>query len=164
MENASQALIIAGAILLAILIIAIGMFIFNSASKRIREGANEIDKQTIQAQNTIYQNYMDKVIKGSDVRTFLEKINTSVANAEAKKAVSLDIKLGDPAPNLNQGGAAVPAMTDDSKEAFTAYSEGLIKLRRAVKSNENYKLEEDEKLRTKEGLIKGVILKAVEEK
>ena len=37
MENASKALIIAGAILLSILIIAIGMFIYNSASSTITD-------------------------------------------------------------------------------------------------------------------------------
>lgn len=162
MENASQALIIAGAILLAILIIAIGMFIFNTASTRIKSGANEIDKQSIQAQNTIYQNYMDKRIKGSEVRTFLEKINTSVANAEAKKAVSLDIQFGEPAPNVSQGGAPVSEMSEDTEDAYKAYSSAIINLRRSIKSNENYKIIEDDTKRTKEGLIKAVKLIAVD--
>lgn len=39
MENASKALIIAGAILLSILIIAVGMFIFTSSQNSINEGA-----------------------------------------------------------------------------------------------------------------------------
>ena len=39
MENASKALIIAGAILLAIAIIGIGMFVYNNVSGTIRDAA-----------------------------------------------------------------------------------------------------------------------------
>ena len=42
MENASKALIIAGAILLSILIIAIGMYIYNSSTNSITNAAGQI--------------------------------------------------------------------------------------------------------------------------
>ena len=41
MENASKALIIAGAILIAILLISVGILVMNSVNKPIDEAANE---------------------------------------------------------------------------------------------------------------------------
>ena len=47
MENASKALLIAGAILLAILIIAIGMFIYNSAQSTINNSMQSMSTQEV---------------------------------------------------------------------------------------------------------------------
>ena len=55
MENASKALIIAGAILLSILIIGLGMFIYNQAAGALN-GAN-MDSEKIAAYNTKFENY-----------------------------------------------------------------------------------------------------------
>ena len=49
MENASKALIIAGAILLAILIIGLGMFIYNQAADTL-DGA-QLDGQKVDSYN-----------------------------------------------------------------------------------------------------------------
>ena len=49
MENASKALLIAGAILLCILIIAIGMFIYNSAQGTIVSSMNSLSTQEVEA-------------------------------------------------------------------------------------------------------------------
>ena len=47
MENASKALIIAGAILLAILIISLGIMIYNQASGVVNNNAmSEVDKRS----------------------------------------------------------------------------------------------------------------------
>ena len=51
MENASKALLIAGAILLCILIIAIGMFIYNSASSTITDSMSTLSTQEVDAFN-----------------------------------------------------------------------------------------------------------------
>lgn len=55
MENASKALIIAGAILLSILIIGLGMYIYNQAAGAMT-GAN-LDPQKIAAYNTQFEQY-----------------------------------------------------------------------------------------------------------
>ena len=46
MENASKALIMAGAILVAILIVSLGVLIFNNFSKSVKDSAN-MDEQAI---------------------------------------------------------------------------------------------------------------------
>lgn len=55
MENASKALIIAGAILLSILIIGLGMFIYQKAAGAM-EGIN-INSQEVQSYNSAFINY-----------------------------------------------------------------------------------------------------------
>lgn len=71
MENASKALIIAGAILLSILIIGLGMFIYQQASGAM-SGAN-LDPQKAQAYNSEFKNY-EGTISGSNARSLYEAI------------------------------------------------------------------------------------------
>ncbi len=62
MENASKALIIAGAILLSILIIAIGMYIYNSSTNSIYGAATQISQQDIAAFNNQLDMYIDRQV------------------------------------------------------------------------------------------------------
>ncbi len=71
MENASKALIIAGAILLSILIIALGMNIYNSASSAT--GNADMSAQEIDSHNQTFTAYEGR-IKGTQVRTLLNMI------------------------------------------------------------------------------------------
>ncbi len=81
MENASKALIIAGAILISILIIAIGMYIYTSSTSSINGAIAGMDKQEIQAANSQWLNYEGKQ-KGTQVKTLITDI---IANAEIFK-------------------------------------------------------------------------------
>ena len=66
MENASKALIIAGAILLAILIIGLGMFIYNQAADTL-DGA-QLDGQKVDSYNREFLQY-EGTKQGSQVKT-----------------------------------------------------------------------------------------------
>ena len=55
MENASKALIIAGAILLSILIISLGIMVYNNAKNTV--GSSNLDKQEIQTFNSQWEQY-----------------------------------------------------------------------------------------------------------
>lgn len=70
MENASQALIIAGAILLAILLIAIGMFIFNKANTSIQDAAKGMDQNAIAVVNGKFTPYGGR-ISGTQLKALL---------------------------------------------------------------------------------------------
>ena len=79
MENASKALIIAGAILLSILIIALGIYVFNMAKGVTDTKAlNDLEIQQFNSQFTAYRG---KVI-GSGVVTLLDKL---ISNAVSNK-------------------------------------------------------------------------------
>ena len=80
MENASKALIIAGAILLSILIIGLGMFIYQQASGAI--GNANMDPQKIQAYNSEFASY-EGTKSGTQVRALLDIIRShNLANTD----------------------------------------------------------------------------------
>ena len=74
MENASKALIIAGAILLAILIIGLGMFIYQKATGAM--DTSTIDQQKVQAYNTPYEQYFGTNVSGSNLKALIDAVNT----------------------------------------------------------------------------------------
>ena len=79
MENASKALIIAGAILLAILIIGLGMFIYNQAADTL--GSADLSGQQVDSYNREFLQY-EGTRQGSQVRTLINNIKAHNRNAE----------------------------------------------------------------------------------
>ena len=77
MENASKALLIAGAILISILIIAIGMFIYTSAQSTINNSMQSMSTQEVQAFNNEFMSFEGKQ-SGSNIKAM---IGTLIANA-----------------------------------------------------------------------------------
>ena len=71
MENASKALIIAGAILIAILIVSLGILIFNNFAGKAKESAN-MDEQEIAAFNSKIKPYLGNSVAGSQVNALLQ--------------------------------------------------------------------------------------------
>lgn len=78
MENASKALLIAGAILLCILLIAIGMYIYNSAQSTITDSLTSMSTQEIEAFNNNFTTY-DGAQTGSQVKSLIGRL---IANAD----------------------------------------------------------------------------------
>ncbi len=87
MENASKALIIAGAILLSILIIAIGMYIYNSSTDSIYGAATQISQQDIAAFNRQLDMYIDRQV-GTNVRSLITLI-ASICKENAEEETKL---------------------------------------------------------------------------
>lgn len=77
MENASKALLIAGAILIAILLIAIAMYVYSTSQGNVNQAMASLDVQQIQSLNQAWLNYEGKQT-GSQVKSL---INRLVANA-----------------------------------------------------------------------------------
>ena len=81
MENASKALIIAGAILLAILIISLGIMIYNQAAGVVNN--NSMTEVEISTFNQKFTQYEGTNVKGSQVNALLNAIvQNNVANTE----------------------------------------------------------------------------------
>ena len=81
MENASKALIIAGAILLSILIIALGIYVFNMSKSA--SNTNALSKMEISEFNGTFTNYEGKQT-GSTVKGLIdEMISSAIANKDA---------------------------------------------------------------------------------
>ncbi len=92
MENASKALIIAGAILLAILIIALGVFIFQRAQSATSD-LGGIDETKLQSVNQKFENY-EGTKSGSDVRALVDLIRTN-NNQYSDPSLAREITLYD---------------------------------------------------------------------
>lgn len=95
MENASKALIIAGAILLAILLISLGILIFNQAQDTVNNSG--MSQAEITAFNNKFLKYEGKQ-KGSVVKSMINEViasNSDASNANRK----ITVNNSDPAPS-----------------------------------------------------------------
>ena len=91
MENASKALIMAGAILLAILIISLGVMVFRNMSKSV-ENNTSLDKQTITAFNSKIQAYVGNNKTGSQVNTLRDIVISINNNAKVQGGSIQNVK------------------------------------------------------------------------
>ena len=93
MENASKALIIAGSILIAIMIISLGIVIFNRFGNSAKKMAN-MDKQEIAAFNSKITPYVGNHVSGTQVNTLLQyclSVNMSAKQSgNTYQAISVD--------------------------------------------------------------------------
>lgn len=86
MENASKALIIAGAILISILIIAIGMYIYTNSQASITNATSQMSTQEKAAFNQTWTTYEGQQ-SGSNCKTLIAQVlssNTTNINEEDK--------------------------------------------------------------------------------
>lgn len=94
MENASKALIIAGAILLSILLISLGIFVFTQAQDTM--GSINLNEQEVMAFNNKFIAY-EGDIRGSQVKQLLQAIRTNNDATEQEgtnRKISLTGTLG----------------------------------------------------------------------
>ena len=88
MENASKALIIAGAILLAIAIIAIAMFVFGTARDTVTE-ATSMSTTQIQAYNQPFEAYLG-IVRGSNAKTLCSTVRDhNLAETDNSRKISV---------------------------------------------------------------------------
>ena len=85
MENATKALLIAAAVLVAILIISLGLAVYNKASNATDSA--DLSGAEIQAQNEKFLKYDGKNKRGSEVNALLETVLNSnlTSNSEGAK-------------------------------------------------------------------------------
>ena len=109
MENASKALIIAGAILLAILIIGLGIFIYRQAANAVSDTG--MDQLAIQQFNAQFTQYDSKTVSGGSARALYDTVVNNNNTDTEKRFVSLNLvaKTADGTKNI------VLADTDASK-------------------------------------------------
>ena len=100
MENATKALMIAGAVLIAIMIIGVGMMIFTSGSNTVKENIAKLDQMEIKMFNSEFEGYEGKR-NGSMVKEMISTVialNASNRDVHDEKLVkvSLTPKTGTP--------------------------------------------------------------------
>lgn len=108
MENASKALIIAGAILLAILIISLGILIFNQAQDTV--GSVNMDEQEIMAFNNKFTQYEGEMVRGSQVNALAQAVlanNQSAKNNGDTDTKGIIMNILDEKPAIKADGTSV---------------------------------------------------------
>ena len=89
MENASKALIIAGAILLSILLISLGIIIYNQASGVITgSGMTEAELSTFNAKFTKYEG---DSVKGSIIKSMVQEVLANNKSENASDETRIEI-------------------------------------------------------------------------
>ena len=94
MENASKALIIAGAILISILLISVGIMIFNSSNGLFSSATRSMSDQEKQMFNQKFTIYEGTKISGSSVKE-LQRLVTANNADEENVEVTLDMATAD---------------------------------------------------------------------
>ena len=84
MENASKALIIAGAILISILLVGISVALYNAATSPVEQAIGQSADQGVQIFNSKFDRYIGKQ-SGSNVRTLIQTVIANNANANNEK-------------------------------------------------------------------------------
>lgn len=140
MENASKALLIAGAILLSILIIAIGMSIFNSASSTINDSVGAMSTQEKDAFNNQFTSY-EGAQTGSKVKAL---IGVLVANSNTymdEVAKIPTVTVADQMTVKNVSGVPNAATRPDAASNTDAYVSDIGKIRNAAEEKHTYWVE-----------------------
>jgi uncharacterized membrane protein len=93
MENASKALLIAGAILIAILLIGFAMIVMNGSSKVLTSSVEKMSQQDIEIFNSTFTNYEGTKVSGANVRALISSVisNNSTYKEVDGKLVSITI-------------------------------------------------------------------------
>lgn len=77
MENASKALLIAGAILIVILLIAVGMMVYRGAQGSINKAIGQMSSTEKDIHNSQFEPYLGTNKSGSELRTLYSKVITN---------------------------------------------------------------------------------------
>lgn len=95
MENASKALIIAGAILLSILIISLGIMIFGQAEGVI--DSNAMDEVAVTTFNQKFLQYEGNNVRGANVNSLLQTVvQNNLQNSEdTSKQITVSVSASD---------------------------------------------------------------------
>ena len=89
MENATKALLIAAAILIAILIISLGLVVYNMASETV-QGISLNDTE-VKAFNDKWTHYTGESVSGTTVNALISDVFTNNMTADNAKQITLTI-------------------------------------------------------------------------
>ncbi len=123
MENASKALIIAGAILISILIIGLGVYFYNMAASAGRKV--NLDSQAANAHNQAFTNYFGSRQSATDVKNLMAEVrsnNISGATAEETSQIYVVFKGG----TITTAAITSPAKVSSTVKAGKTYWIGVL--------------------------------------
>lgn len=139
MENASKALIIAGAILLSILIIAIGMYVYSSAQSTINSSLTQMSSSEKGAFNSTFTGYQGNQT-GSQVKALIGDLltNASTYAEEPAKIVQFTIDKGKISSKATTTSADGIIKRPEKENTTEDYCTGLNEIRNKIENKHPY--------------------------
>lgn len=80
MDNASKALIMAGAILIAVALVSLGVYLYQSAASKVTDGTRQVDASQMLMLNSEIEKYCGTNVKGSELTQLARVIKADNAN------------------------------------------------------------------------------------
>ena len=122
MENASKALIIAGAILLSILIISLGIMVYNNAQDSV--GNANLDQQEIAAFNAQFTPYQGTSVSASQVNSLIQQV-LAANQAEQNKGTGITVSITYPPSILPTGSLGNATINNTSGPSISGASSSV---------------------------------------
>lgn len=129
MENATKALIIAGAVIITILVISLGVMVYNKMSSSVVDNSN-LDEQEITEFNNQFTEYLGDTVPGSQVNALIQLVR-SVNQKASTEGTSKKVAITGSFVTLdtdNNFGSSTRVETSGEYYIVTAsdYTNGLI--------------------------------------
>lgn len=127
MENATKALLIAAAVLVAILIISLGLVIYNMAADTI--GSVNLNAQEVQAHNEQFVRYEGEAQRGTVVNSMLGSVlNANLSQTDPARKVAVysanDQAAYDVAQSMTSLSALTPVLSTSASTSAAKVSTG----------------------------------------
>lgn len=125
MENASKALLIAGAILIVILLIAVGMMVYNGAQGSITKAIGQMSTTERDIHNKNFEPFIGNHVSGTNVRALYTRV---IANNSGDDGDNLLVTInGDSDENtLSSAMSQISTSARDSYQVTVDYTDGVI--------------------------------------
>lgn len=123
MENATKALLIAAAILIAIVVITLGVFVLGKGSTLVKDNSDMSDVE-ISTYNSKFEAYFGTNVRGAQVKQLINAVNQhNKANKDDdSKTIELDAKAGSTSSSFalakKQGEEDYPTSTVQTGKAY----------------------------------------------
>lgn len=114
MENATKALLIAAAVLIAILIISLGLVVYNSSAETVKSA--NLSQQEVQSANEKFARYNGENKRGSEVNAMLQTVLNANVDAAAAKETDRQVSVTlDASEILSKTAKSITKQADTSK-------------------------------------------------
>ncbi len=114
MENATKALLIAAAVLIAILIISLGLVVYNTSAETVNSA--NLSQQEVQSANEKFARYNGENKRGSEVNAMLQTVLNANVDAAAAKETDRQVSVTlDASEILSKTAKSITKQADTSK-------------------------------------------------
>lgn len=116
MDNASKALIMAGAILIAVALVSLGVYLYQSAASKVTDGTRQVDASQMLMLNSEIEKYKGENIKGSEVTQLARLMKADNVN----KVFPTDLFL------VEEGQTETPGTVDETFRSSGNYTIKIV--------------------------------------